>query len=121
MSNNYNIFFSGEICENFELESVKSSFKSYLNLSESQTEQYFSGTEVILQKNLSQIDALNLITKLDDIGGVCYFLPIDNKISLPDDIISDRRINTRRKVIRRINYRAGDHSDRRYGFERRAA
>ena len=121
MPNNYNLFFSGEICEGFELESVKSSFKSYLNLSEFQTEQYFSGSEIILQKNLSQIDALNLIVKLDAIGGVCYFLPVVNKISLPDGLISDRRNNTRRKVVRRINNRAADHSDRRYGFERRVA
>ncbi len=117
----YSLFFSGEIHDEFSLETVKSNFKSLFNLSESQVEQCFSGKEILIKSNLNQTEALNLVVEIEEIGGVCYFLPLEEELSLPKGILIDRRKAQKRQRNRRASYRAGIHSDRRHGLDRRKA
>jgi len=116
---NYCLFFSGEIQEDFELEEVKTAFKSYFNLSDDQIEEYFFGNEITIQSNLSQTDALLQMAAIEEMGGISYFLPLDDEIKLPENVESDRRTDQRRKGIRRASFRAGVYSDRRHGGDRR--
>ncbi|MCU7834851.1 MAG: hypothetical protein KZQ83_06285 [gamma proteobacterium symbiont of Taylorina sp.] len=115
----YQLFFSSDIQDDFDLEDVKTNFKSHLNLSDIQLKQYFSGTEITILSDLTQLETLTLLAELEELGGICYFLPIEENISLPDGVKSNRRKAPRRKRVRRHSYRAGLHSDRRSGGDRR--
>ena len=116
----FNVIFSGEISEGFELDDVKNNFKNHFHLSDLQTEFIFSGKEVILKKNLTQVQALEFAMSIDDIGGISYFEPIKEAINLPPGVTEDRRKGERRKrADRRKNYRAGINSDRRIHSDRR--
>lgn len=115
----FHLLFSGEISEEFETNIVRSNFKNHFQLSELQVEHYFSGHEVIIQSDLTQLEALELAMQIDRLGGVSYLIPAENKIVLDDGVIIDRRKKHRRKIRRRNCYRAGINSDRRMLFDRR--
>ena len=111
---NYCLFFAGEIHDDFSLDEVKSAFKSRFNLSDAKVEKYFSGKEIIIKKSISQMDALTLIAEIEEIGGICYFLPLEEELQLPEGIKIDRRIrHDRRRRDRRNAYRGSLFSDRR--------
>ena len=113
------LLFSGEISEEFESNLVRSNFKNHFQLSELQVEHYFSGHEVIIQSDLTQVEALELAMQIDKLGGVTYLIPAENEILLHDGVIIDRRKKQRRKIIRRSGYRAGINANRRMLFDRR--
>jgi len=117
----YCLYFTGECHEEFTLDTVKSNFKNHFDLTEAQIEEYFSGNEIILDSNLNQLEALNRVVEIEELGGICYFLPLEDELSLPEGIITDRRKEQRRKRSRRASYRAGIHSDRRHSRDRRKA
>ena len=116
----FNLVFSGEISEGFELSQVKQNFKEHFHLTDAQTHYIFSGKEIILKKNLTQEDALKYALHIDEIGGISYFEAIEEKIKLPDGVIEERRKGERRQRIdRRHHYRAGIAADRRIKPDRR--
>ena len=116
----FNLIFAGEISEGFEPEQVKQNFKEKFHLTDVQTKYIFSGKEIILKKNLTQMEALEFALSIDDIGGVSYFEPIKDDIHLPPGVTEDRRKGERRKRSdRRKGYRAGINADRRIHRDRR--
>lgn len=115
----FNLIFAGEIAHDFEPDAVKQNFKSYFHLSDVQVKYIFSGKEIILKKNLTQEQALNYALKIDEIGGVTYFEPV-NDVKLPEGVTEDRRKDQRRKrADRRKIFRAGISADRRVHCDRR--
>ena len=115
----YCLFFTGECHEEFALETVKSNFKSHFNLTDTEIEEYFSGNEIILESDINQLEALSKVVEIEELGGICYFLPLEDELSLPEGIITDRRKDQRRQRTRRAIYRSGIHADRRHGLCRR--
>ena len=116
----YNIVFTGEIVETYELEVVQENFKSHFQLSDIKVQYLFSGKEITLKKNLTQDKALECAALLDGLGGVVYVEPVMEKVELPPGVYFDRRVEQRRKKVdRRNHYRAGITSDRRVHPERR--
>lgn len=115
----FHLLFSGEISEEFETNLVRSNFKNHFQLSDLQIEDYFSGHEIVIESDLTQVEALELAMQIDKLGGVCYLIPEENKIVLHDGVIIDRRKKQRRKIMRRNGYRAGINADRRMLFDRR--
>jgi len=113
----YNIIFSGEISDDFQLKQVQIRFKKYFHLNETQIKYIFYGNDVILKKNITQQQALALAMKIDELGGVCY---IEASHELPFGISNERREHPRRYFGNRRNtYRAGLRTDRRFSHERR--
>jgi hypothetical protein len=118
----FNLVYSGEISEDFELEQVKQNFKNYFRLSDDKIDLIFSGKTITLKKALVQEKALEFAIKIDELGGVSYFEPINDDIVLPAGVYIDRRKAERRiKKDRRKTYRAGINTDRRVHADRRAS
>ena len=110
----YHLLFSGEISDGFDIRIVKSNFKLHFQLSETQIDEYFSGHEVTIKNDLTQVEALELALQIDKLGGVSYLIPIEDEILLPDGITADRRKECRRiQFDRRTGHRAGINADRR--------
>jgi len=116
----FNLLFAGEINEDYELEVVQNNFQEFFHLTDVQTKYIFSGKEIILKKNLTQEKALEYALKIDEIGGISYFIPVTAELNLPPGVFKDRRIAERRKRSdRRNGYRAGISADRRMKADRR--
>ncbi len=111
----FHLLFSGEITDEFDISIVKSNFKQHFQLFEAQIDEYFSGQEILIKNDLSQLDALELALQIDKLGGVSYLIPIENESILPDGITADRRTEQKRriKIDRRTGYRTGINADRR--------
>lgn len=111
----FHLLFSGEITDEFDISIVKSNFKQHFQLSEVQIDDHFSGHEIIIKNDLTQVDALELALQIDKLGGVSYLIPIENESILPDGITADRRKEQKRriKIDRRTGYRTGINADRR--------
>ena len=103
------------------MDEVKLNFKSHFNLSDIQLEEYFSGKDITIKCNINQIDALTLVAEIEELGGVCYFVPVEKELKLPEEIIIDRRSRLERRIRdRRAAYRSDLTTDKRQRQRRKS-
>lgn len=75
MSELYDVLFTGKVESAFSEDQVKSNFRQYLKLSDSQIKKMFAGGNVYIKKNISKDRCEAYILKLKNIGASCYIVP----------------------------------------------
>ena len=109
----YQIIFSGEIQEGFDLPTTKESFAKLLKLKRNKVDRLFTGEEFILKEGVDETTAMNCAMAVAKTGCACRIelTPQKDDISLQPDFVeqrkSDRRIN---RAIRRVRTRKGTGS-----------
>lgn len=115
----YNVIFNGGLNGEYDLITVKAKFQKFFNLSQIKVEYLFTGKDIKIKTECSQTQALKYVSKIDEMGGICYIEPVDDT-ELPKGVLYDRRFSVRRvNPERRHSFRSDKKSDRRSGKDRR--
>ena len=116
----YRVVFSGQITEEYDLETTKSRFAKAFRQDAKKTERLFSGQDHAIKSNVSEQAATEFAIKLLEVGCECYVehMPFAGDISQRPGFV-DRRSGVRRHFYRRDPRPGSIVPDRRQECSRR--
>ena len=97
----YRVIFSGSTTGEFELAECKKRFSALFKLDAQRTEKYFSGSEIVLKKNVTEDQAMDYAIRVMEAGCECIVEPMPD----PGDLSLQPGFKEQRKVVRRKRFR----------------
>lgn len=99
----YQVVFSGELQEGFDLESTKRRFAQLLKIKKGQIDRFFTGKEYVLKKGIDEATAMKYAMAIAKTGCACNIelVPDPNDISLQPGFVERRKGGDRRARVQK--------------------
>lgn len=91
MSETYNVVFTGELLDGFDLDSVQRAFANIFKLNQEKVNNYFNGQPKVLKKDVSHEVAAKYKSRIESVGGKIKIQPHGLIAELKNDVVSINR------------------------------
>ncbi len=98
MSESYNVVFSGELLDGFDLESVQKAFADIFKLNQTKVNSYFTGQSKLLKKEVTLDIAKKYQSRIESVGGKIEIQPVFKQASIDNEVVLESDVSLKKET-----------------------